>query len=219
MADTDGDGVIDKDDACPTVAGPAENNGCPWPDTDGDGILDKDDACPTVPGLPEYNGCPKPEKVISEEATGALKGILFNFNKATIRPESNGKLDEAAKIIKQSSNGTFLVTGHTDAKGAAAYNLKLSRERAASVVAALEARGVNGNQLKSTGVGSRDAQVPAKASDAERMVDRKVVVEAVNGAAWDALKKSDLEVVEKKTVVKKAKKAPAKRKAPAKKRK
>ncbi len=127
--DTDGDGVIDKDDACPTVAGPAENNGCPWPDTDGDGILDKDDACPTVPGLPEYNGCPKPEKVISEEATGALKGILFNFNKATIRPESNGKLDEAAKIIKQSSNGTFLVTGHTDAKGAAAYNLKLSREK------------------------------------------------------------------------------------------
>ncbi|GAB0157502.1 VWA domain-containing protein [Chryseobacterium sp. Alg-005] len=59
--ETDGDGVIDKDDACPTIAGPAENNGCPWPDTDGDGILDKDDACPTVPGLPEYNGCPKPK--------------------------------------------------------------------------------------------------------------------------------------------------------------
>ncbi len=131
---------------------------------------------------------------------------MFNFNKATIRPESNGKLDQAATIIKQSNDGTFLVTGHTDAKGAAAYNLKLSRERAAAVVAALESRGVSGTQLKSTGVGSRDAQVPAKASDAERMVDRKVVVEAVNGAAWDALKKSDLEVVEKKTVVKKLKK-------------
>ncbi|AZB35159.1 OmpA family protein [Chryseobacterium bernardetii] len=217
--DTDGDGVIDKDDACPTVAGPAENKGCPWPDTDGDGILDKDDACPTVPGLPEYNGCPKPKDVIAKEATGALKDILFNFNKATIRPESNGKLDQAATIIKQSNDGTFLVTGHTDAKGAAAYNLKLSRERAAAVVAALESRGVSGTQLKSTGVGSRDAQVPAKASDAERMVDRKVVVEAVNGAAWDALKKSDLEVVEKKTVVKKAKKAPAKKKAAAKKKK
>lgn len=216
--DTDGDGVIDKDDACPTVAGPKENNGCPWPDTDGDGILDKDDACPTVPGLPEYNGCPKPKDVIAKDATGALKGILFDFNKATIRPESNGKLDDAAKIIKESNDGTFLVTGHTDAKGAAAYNLKLSRERAASVVGALEARGVNGNQLKSTGVGARDAQVPAKASDAERMVDRKVVVEAINGAAWDALKKSDLDVVVKKTVVKKGK-APAKKKASAKKKK
>ncbi len=65
--ESDGDGVIDKDDACPTVPGPPENNGCPWPDTDGDGILDKDDACPTVPGLPEYNGCPKPKAVTAME--------------------------------------------------------------------------------------------------------------------------------------------------------
>lgn len=54
--DTDGDGVYDKDDACPDVAGPKELNGCP--DTDGDGILDKDDACPDVAGLAEFNGCP-----------------------------------------------------------------------------------------------------------------------------------------------------------------
>jgi hypothetical protein len=37
--DTDKDGVADKDDKCPTVAG--QNTGCPWPDTDGDGVLDK----------------------------------------------------------------------------------------------------------------------------------------------------------------------------------
>ena len=54
--DTDGDGVYDKDDACPDVAGPKELNGCP--DTDGDGILDKDDACPDVAGLAAFNGCP-----------------------------------------------------------------------------------------------------------------------------------------------------------------
>ncbi len=59
--DTDGDGMADKDDACPTVAGPLENNGCPWPDTDGDGVIDKDDACPTVIGPPENNGCPWPD--------------------------------------------------------------------------------------------------------------------------------------------------------------
>jgi hypothetical protein len=35
--DTDKDGIADKDDKCPTVAGPKEN-GCPWPDTDGDGV-------------------------------------------------------------------------------------------------------------------------------------------------------------------------------------
>jgi len=54
--DSDGDGVLDKEDPCPNEAGPVENQGCPWPDTDGDGVLDKDDACPTEAGT--LNGCP-----------------------------------------------------------------------------------------------------------------------------------------------------------------
>ncbi|WP_318345904.1 DUF5723 family protein [Flagellimonas baculiformis] len=56
--DTDGDGVLDKDDECPSEVGPQENNGCPWPDTDRDGILDKDDNCPDTPGPSELHGCP-----------------------------------------------------------------------------------------------------------------------------------------------------------------
>ncbi len=54
--DTDGDGVYDKDDTCPEVAGLKEFNGCP--DADGDGIKDSDDACPNTPGLVAMNGCP-----------------------------------------------------------------------------------------------------------------------------------------------------------------
>jgi outer membrane protein OmpA-like peptidoglycan-associated protein len=54
--DTDGDGIADKDDTCPEVAGPKEFNGCP--DTDGDKIVDKDDACPEVAGLASLQGCP-----------------------------------------------------------------------------------------------------------------------------------------------------------------
>jgi len=54
--DTDGDGVYDKYDKCPDVAGLKEFNGCP--DTDGDGIKDSDDSCPNVAGLKELNGCP-----------------------------------------------------------------------------------------------------------------------------------------------------------------
>ena len=207
--DKDKDGVLDKDDACPEIPGPVENQGCPWPDTDGDGVLDKDDACPEVPGLPEYNGCPKPASIIAVEATGALQGIIFDFNKATIsNPESLRKLDQAAEVIKSSNGGTFLVTGHTDKKGNDAYNLKLSRERAAYIVKALEQRGVADSQLKSTGVGEKEAVVPETASDEERARDRKVVVEAIDGAAWEALQKSDLPIVKKKVV---KKKAPAKR--------
>jgi hypothetical protein len=43
--------------------------------------------------------------------------------------------------------------------------------------------------LKSIGVGSQEATVPATASDAERQVDRKVVVRAIEGAAWETLRK------------------------------
>lgn len=191
--DTDGDGIVDKDDNCPNAPGPAENNGCPWPDTDGDGILDKDDACPSVPGLAEYNGCPKPQTEWAIDATKALENILFNFDKATLRPESNAKLDAAAQIIKD-ANGNFLIVGHTDKKGSDAYNLRLSRQRAAAVVNALEARGVPSSALKSMGVGEQDATVPETASDAARMVDRKVVVKPADAATWDTLKKSDVEV-------------------------
>ena len=187
--DTDGDGIPDIDDQCPDVAGPVENNGCPWPDTDGDGVLDKDDACPTVPGLPEYNGCPKPTAVaVTEE----FKDLLFDFNKATIQAGSTHKLDKAAEIIKSAPAENFVVVGTTDAKGSVAYNLNLSRQRAAAVVKALEARGVNPAQLKSIGIGSQEATVPATASDAERQVDRKVIVRAISGGEWDTYKKSDL---------------------------
>ena len=54
--DTDGDGIFDKDDACPDVAGLEAFNGCP--DTDGDGIEDSKDSCPNEAGTAEFNGCP-----------------------------------------------------------------------------------------------------------------------------------------------------------------
>ena len=54
--DTDGDGLQDKEDECPEVAGTKEMKGCP--DTDGDGIADKNDECPEVAGLATLNGCP-----------------------------------------------------------------------------------------------------------------------------------------------------------------
>ena len=203
--DTDNDGVLDKDDKCPEVPGPVENDGCPWKDTDGDGIPDKDDRCPTEAGLPEKQGCPKTHADIAGEVTSALKNILFNLGKATLRPEAMPKLDEAAKIIKSSNGGTFLVIGHTDRKGNAALNLRLSRERAAAVVKALEERGVEHSQLKSKGVGFEFAEVPVTASDAEREKDRKVEVKHVTGSEWDALTKSDVPVAApKKTTAKKS---------------
>ena len=108
-----------------------------------------------------------------------------------MRSESHAKLDAAAEIIKESKSGNFLITGHTDKKGSAAYNLKLSQRRAWAVVEGLEARGVNPAQLKSKGVGEAEAVVPENASNAERLKDRKVVVSAIDAAAWEAIQKRD----------------------------
>ncbi len=61
VADTDGDGINDNDDKCPSIAGLAKYSGCPIPDTDADGINDEQDKCPTVAGLSKYSGCPIPD--------------------------------------------------------------------------------------------------------------------------------------------------------------
>ena len=56
--DADQDGLTDNLDKCINEFGPTENNGCPWPDKDGDKVLDKDDKCPDVVGPIENKGCP-----------------------------------------------------------------------------------------------------------------------------------------------------------------
>jgi outer membrane protein OmpA-like peptidoglycan-associated protein len=61
IPDTDNDGIHDEADKCPNEAGLAKYNGCPIPDTDKDGINDEQDKCPTQPGVAKYNGCPIPD--------------------------------------------------------------------------------------------------------------------------------------------------------------
>lgn len=75
--DADKDGVNDKEDACPDVAGLVALKGCP--DADGDGIADKDDACPNVKGLVEFKGCPDTDGdgvVDSEDDCPDVKGLV-----------------------------------------------------------------------------------------------------------------------------------------------
>jgi OOP family OmpA-OmpF porin len=61
VEDADFDGVMDKDDACPSEAGTAARQGCPRRDVDEDGIEDALDTCPKEAGPPERRGCPVPD--------------------------------------------------------------------------------------------------------------------------------------------------------------
>lgn len=68
VPDTDGDGINDKSDDCPKIAGLAEFNGCP--DTDGDGVMDKVDGCPKIKGSIKNNGCPDGELLKDTDGDG-----------------------------------------------------------------------------------------------------------------------------------------------------
>jgi outer membrane protein OmpA-like peptidoglycan-associated protein len=59
--------------------------------------------------------------------------ILFDFDKAEIRPTAEAALKQAAEVIRKGARGVVRIEGHTDGKGAVAYNQKLSERRAAAV--------------------------------------------------------------------------------------
>lgn len=196
--DNDNDGVCDDwDRQLDTPAGARVDGAGVALDTDLDGVIDLYDKCVTIPGPASNQGCPEEQSmdhsVIAKDVELALREVLFVFDKTEIIPESFAKLDQAAKAIKASNGGTFLLTGNTDKKGNENYNLDLSRRRARAVMLELEKRGVNPNQLKSRGLGSKNAVVPVTASNEERQSDRKVTVEYITGSEWKALPKSDVE--------------------------
>jgi len=92
-------------------------------------------------------------KDIAETGKTIIYGIYFDTGSATIKPESEQALAEMAKLLKNSPNMKAYVVGHTDNTGTLEINIKLSADRADSVVKALVAHGISTTRLKSTGVG------------------------------------------------------------------
>jgi outer membrane protein OmpA-like peptidoglycan-associated protein len=151
--DTDKDDVLDKDDKCPKVVGPKENGGCPWEDTDEDGVADKDDKCPNVKGTAANKGCPEVTAEVIKSLNNFSKAVLFDSGKATIRTESNAKLEEMVKVMNEYNTANFKLEGYTDNTGIAAKNLQLSIDRAAAVKNYLIAKGISADRLISEGYG------------------------------------------------------------------
>lgn len=111
---------------------------------------------------------------ISSTGHASVYGIHFDFNKATVKPESEPTLKEIAKLLKQEPNLKLYVVGHTDNVGEITYNMKLSLARAEAVVKALvEKYGVAQNQLKPYGVGPL-APVASNETEEGRTLNRRV---------------------------------------------
>ncbi|MES1249061.1 MAG: OmpA family protein, partial [Chitinophaga rupis] len=172
--DTDGDGIPDPEDKCPTVAGVAKYQGCPVPDTDGDGVNDEEDLCPNQPGPASSRGCPVEQ--VAVQITAEFKNILFDFGKSTIRPESMDIIEHAAKVMnEQIPNSNFYIDGYTDNIGSVARNKQLSRARAQAVANALIKAGVDKSRVVARGFGKDNPKCDNKTEEG-RQCNRRVEV-------------------------------------------
>ncbi len=178
--DKDRDGIGDDRDACPDEPGVPhpvrEKHGCPQ-DSDGDTVLDREDACPNEPGDArpgiERRGCPA---AIRTEAGRIvlLENVEFETAKATLLPSSDRVLEAVrAALAGDPTIVRVAVDGHTDARGAAAANLELSRARAVAVVRWLTDHGVDARRLSARGFGARQP-IADNGSDAGRAKNRRV---------------------------------------------
>ncbi len=186
--DNDHDGIPDKQDSCPDDAEDKDNfedaDGCPDPDNDKDQIPDVKDKCPNEPetynGFQDQDGCPDKGKVIIEgNDIVILEKVQFETGSAKILPGSNDILDAVAATLKGHPEFTVLeVAGHADERNTDAYNLNLTRLRAAAVMDALKSRGIPASRLVSQGYGEfcpLDAASNPTAWEKNRRVEFKVV--------------------------------------------
>jgi outer membrane protein OmpA-like peptidoglycan-associated protein len=155
--DNDQDGIRDESDQCPLdpedLDGFADDDGCPDPDNDKDGIPDAEDNCPTVPGPAHTKGCPSAVR-IDRSQIRILQRIEFETNRAEIRPDSLGIIDQVRGALEVNPQiKKIRIEGHTDSRGSNEKNLKLSQRRAESVMQYLVAEGINPERLEAKGWG------------------------------------------------------------------
>lgn len=117
----------------------------------------------------------KLEQTLAARDAYTTYGIHFDFDKATIRNSSSALLDEIATALDSNPLWTLQVTGHTDSIGKESYNMKLSRQRAESVKAALVKRGISANRLSTSGAGAGEP-VASNKNLQGRALNRRVVL-------------------------------------------
>lgn len=130
----------------------------------------------------------KQAKEIEENVDGAVvervgegirvkfdSGILFGFDKDELNPESERNLAKMAEVLAKYEDTEILIEGHTDNKGDANYNKKLSVRRAKAVEDRLKEIGVQGNRLTTKGYGF-DQPIAPNDSETGRQENRRVEV-------------------------------------------
>ncbi len=180
-ADRDGDGIPDQYDKCPDQPedkdGIDDTDGCPEDDADQDGVPDATDACPKEPGSPspdpKKNGCPQFIH-LEGSVVRVLQQVHFATASATILPDSFPMLQEIANLLRANPQiKRMTIDGHTDDRGEAEMNKRLSDARAKSVMLWLVQHGVEQDRLESHGYGE-EKPIADNATGEGRAANRRV---------------------------------------------
>lgn len=117
---------------------------------------------------------PHKRVVVSADRIVITEKILFDFNAASIQPASFGLLNELTAVLRANPQlHKISIDGHTDSDGDAAYNLKLSRERASAVLHYLTEHGVEAARLTARGFGE-ERPLASNQDDAGKEQNRRV---------------------------------------------
>jgi OOP family OmpA-OmpF porin len=131
-----------------------------------------------APIAPAPTPAPKPKpKPVAEKITFAAD-VLFDFDKATIKPEGKVKLDELAAKVKDINLEVVIAIGHTDSIGTDAYNQGLSVRRADSVKAYMVSKGIEPNRVYTEGKGEKQPIASNTTRDG-RQKNRRVDIEVI----------------------------------------
>ena len=148
---------------------------CADMDSDGDGVNDCDDKCPDSQAGQTIgpDGCPVPVSI-------DLKGVNFDFDKSTLRPDAVAILNEAIEILKRYPDLKVEVAGHTDSKGTDAYNQKLSERRAQIVSDYLTSHGIDASRITAVKGFGESAPIDTNSTKEGRARNRRTELNVQN---------------------------------------
>jgi len=132
---------------------PALTNQGHTTDTDGDGIPDDEDACPTVAGPASHHGCPLPEDAPKKTANFSTTTIYTGKGRSAIDKESSKTLDQLAVILKEYPRQKIVMYSYTD-NSVLAKSLTISWARVASVKKYLVGKGISADRIETHALGA-----------------------------------------------------------------